>query len=694
MALKLDAGPLDDPPAKPLSSYRAKMCLESLRKDLEYDRALKVEDDAFTASIKQLGIDFEAEMGERLATWDNAHVIPCTETTTITRLRSDVAAARKVRVAVIEVDDSHHGQLCAEAVTHAICERPGKVAVIWDAHLRRWKQLPDGSYEWGQRSGKPDALVLTGPASRPTWAGVDVKCHKVLGGKSKAQDWEFSSLSDHMAMTTVSAKGPFKKSDALQLAHYQRMLEFHGLAGEAKGGIIGTVDSGLPEDQIIWIDLDAMLFDRKRASALDVHDAAFAEAWAVAQRSTARLTDKRKRPLTRPEWKSECKTCAWREVCHEELVADDHPTLLPGVSVAVARTLRDAKVHTVADLALLDTRTAEVLGHGVEQLPKIIVKARKLVERRKGRLSIHTITTSDDGDALLRAGVSTVAQAAGLCEVTATIPSKLDRGASLTAMIDQARVTDYARRRKSTHLYLARNVESLTLPDAVVEYHVDMEEDERIYMWGVRVETRTATSVTTEYVPFETYEHTPESEARVFAEFWTWMQAGIKKASRKYGADKVKVYHYTAAEDRCMRHIVKQYSDVDGVPSSDELEAFLASDHWVDLYPVLAKEVLWPTEDHTLKTLAKYVRFVWRDQDPSGANSQIWYRNACDPSLSDEERQLWQERLQAYNEDDVAATGALVSFFRRLLSVHNPTAKLPSVAALEPHYKRRRRALT
>ena len=46
----------------------------------------------------------------------------------------------------------------------------------------------------------------------------------------------------------------------------------------------------------------------------------------------------------------------------------------------------------------------------------------------------------------------------------------------------------------------------------------------------------------------------------------------------------------------------------------------------VDLYyGVVVPCTEWPTMDHSIKTLATYLGFGWRDQSPSGADSIEWY---------------------------------------------------------------------
>ena len=58
----------------------------------------------------------------------------------------------------------------------------------------------------------------------------------------------------------------------------------------------------------------------------------------------------------------------------------------------------------------------------------------------------------------------------------------------------------------------------------------------------------------------------------------------------------------------------------------------------------------WPTLDFSIKTLAKFCGFSWRDPDPSGASSIEWFDQwvrTGDPGL--------KQRLLNYNEDDCLA---------------------------------------
>lgn len=83
-----------------------------------------------------------------------------------------------------------------------------------------------------------------------------------------------------------------------------------------------------------------------------------------------------------------------------------------------------------------------------------------------------------------------------------------------------------------------------------------------------------------------------------------------------------------------------------------EVEEFIRSSRWIDMYRVLDSQLI--TGDRIgLKLVAGLAGFAWRDDDPDGAASMVWYEQAIagDPEA--------RRRLLAYNEDDVRATRVL-----------------------------------
>jgi hypothetical protein len=69
----------------------------------------------------------------------------------------------------------------------------------------------------------------------------------------------------------------------------------------------------------------------------------------------------------------------------------------------------------------------------------------------------------------------------------------------------------------------------------------------------------------------------------------------------------------------------------------------------------------WPTRDHSIKTLANYLGFTWRDRHPSGAASIEWFDRWCRERNPDVKK-----RILDYNEDDCRATRFVLDGIRSL----------------------------
>jgi len=82
----------------------------------------------------------------------------------------------------------------------------------------------------------------------------------------------------------------------------------------------------------------------------------------------------------------------------------------------------------------------------------------------------------------------------------------------------------------------------------------------------------------------------------------------------------------------------------------------------IDLYfDVVLKATEWPTRDYSIKTLAKYLGFSWRDKHPSGAASIEWFNRYITNKNPD-----IRQRILDYNEDDCRATRVLLDGIRAI----------------------------
>ena len=95
-------------------------------------------------------------------------------------------------------------------------------------------------------------------------------------------------------------------------------------------------------------------------------------------------------------------------------------------------------------------------------------------------------------------------------------------------------------------------------------------------------------------------------------------------------------------------------------------------DHAVDLCAWTRRNLVSPS-GYSLKVIAPLCGFEWRDDDPGGRQSEIWFERmvAGDRSMRD--------RLLEYNEDDVIAQREIRQWVRRNDSGTGPGSGIPSV---------------
>ena len=168
------------------------------------------------------------------------------------------------------------------------------------------------------------------------------------------------------------------------------------------------------------------------------------------------------------------------------------------------------------------------------------------------------------------------------------------------------------------------------------------------YLHGF-VERTKGDNATERFVTFFAADVTPAAEEQAFAEAWAFLQARQPAAT----------YYYSKYERTIYRKLRDKYPDV---CAEADLEALFASPLMIDLYnDVVRKATEWPTRDFSLKTLAKYLGFAWRDTHPSGAASIQWF----DRWVTTGDAAV-RQRILDYNEDDCRATRVLLDGIRAL----------------------------
>jgi predicted RecB family nuclease len=386
------------------------------------------------------------------------------------------------------------------------------------------------------------------------------------------------------------------RRDVLLLDGATRILQAFDSADPAARGAL--IDRNL---RLWWLDLSSPTYSRSNLVAYDGYyrervDALNAlDEWFVTGGTFP----------TSPYWHRECLTCEFSEHCEGELEAVDDVSLTRFTSLAQQDALRDHGVATRAQLARLDPTRARA----ARAVPAS--SDTRTVEDRLGR--------------------------------------KFDR---LDDLIYRARshVRDSALR--------ILDPSQMGCPTADVEVDVDMESyDDATYLWGANVTLNTPTEDVREgYTTFvEWGPLTAEAESRNFAAFWRWL-TGLRATCDAQGRTFAAYCFWAQAEDGAMNRAVA--TAVPGGASPHELDEFRGRvpSAWIDLHD-LAKAQIQTEGPLGLKQLAASAGFEWRDENPSGEASMLWYEVAT--RGGDDTANISRQRILDYNEDDCRATKAL-----------------------------------
>jgi len=200
--------------------------------------------------------------------------------------------------------------------------------------------------------------------------------------------------------------------------------------------------------------------------------------------------------------------------------------------------------------------------------------------------------------------------------------------------------------------------EPISLPEIALELFFDIETDpfrNICYLHGF-LERRNNDNSTEKYSCYFAENPIPEDEKRAFAEAWAYVQRCLPCA----------IYYYSSYEKTHWKKLQEKYPDI---TSEEEIENLFNSENTIDLYnDIVRKKTEWPTNDHSIKTLAAYLGFKWRDPSPSGAESIEWYHQWVERKLSE-----IKKRIIEYNEDDCTATSVLLDGIRNLPLIERGT---------------------
>ena len=192
--------------------------------------------------------------------------------------------------------------------------------------------------------------------------------------------------------------------------------------------------------------------------------------------------------------------------------------------------------------------------------------------------------------------------------------------------------------------------EPVNLPGSERELFFDIEVDpmqDFCYLHGF-VERSNRDNSTERYVAFYATDLSNAAEEKAFADALNYIRQN----------QPCTIYYYSKYERTMWRKLQLKYPDA---CNAEEIETLFAPGSSIDLLEVVRKYTEWPTRDHSIKTLAQYLKFKWRDTDPSGAASIEWFQR-----WSENKDQKIKQRILQYNEDDCLATRVLLDKIKKL----------------------------
>lgn len=190
----------------------------------------------------------------------------------------------------------------------------------------------------------------------------------------------------------------------------------------------------------------------------------------------------------------------------------------------------------------------------------------------------------------------------------------------------------------------------IDLPKVSYELFFDIEDDptqDFVYLHGVYERS----SDRERFLDFTAKDLTREAEKEAWSKFWEYIKS--------LPQDDFAVYYYSSHEKSTYKKMQRSYPDV---ISENEVERFFENPNVIDLYQIILKNTDWPVGSYSLKALAQYCGFSWRDETPSGALSIQWFNEYIETK---DERIL--KRILVYNEDDCKATMILKDRVQELL---------------------------
>jgi predicted RecB family nuclease len=470
----------------------------------------------------------------------------------------------------------------------------------------------------GHRVGLPDLLVRGADRTNGSHAyhPVEVKWHKIIE-RSRPPDSDaeeprvlrYSTLESPGPGSAIEVSGyglriGSRVADFLQLAHYHRMLEACGFGAEdAVAGVVGT-DALIGAPVLAWADLrepQVRTFSRSSPGGWQLRSVL--ERYDHEHAFRIKIALVARQQTGRP---------------------DQDPTLLVSPIVNKECSRCQWWDHCLPQLDPDDVSL---------RIDKAPLDMREIATLRRHGITTITDLVDTELDQLLEWYLPEVSHrggAEGRIRVAARRASMLLEGTSFDR----------------------ETIGPIEIPQAEVEIDLDIESsaDGRVYLWGFLLQyAGESGAVYHEFSQFDDLDN--QSEAALASDAFTWLRSIVDATPSAL------VFHYSAYEVAKIIELARR--------EHTELLDWAAShaeEHFVDLLEIV-KAHYFGVSGLGLKLMARHVGFSWRDDDPGGLNSQLWFAEAVHGETA-ELRSRARRRVLEYNEDDVTATSQVRAWLR------------------------------
>lgn len=365
--------------------------------------------------------------------------------------------------------------------------------------------------------------------------------------------------------------------------------------------------------QGVWPDA-AEIALRDRGSHAVSFEHRTQEMFGILSRCVVMLRDRQEPDLFLSRQK--CSLCHWHADCHRIALRDRHLSLLPGVTPNRFVQLAALGLQTIEDILKLPFDRL-VLSVGPDNAAQIFRQAQANFSNLAIPLTLPISLVRD---------VDRLRQALADPRVD-LLPEKI-----LPLMVAEA------------------------FPDRDIELHFDIEaEPDRDvdFLLGVlEVNRRTGEQQFHAFLA-----EIPEEEGRIWEEFIAFMLS----------RPEAPIYHFCDYEVKTIARLAQRY----GTPPG---QWQVIVDRCVDLHWWATKTVVMPVESYSLKAMARWLGFEWRDPRANGAQCICWYNEWLE--TADRDRLAW---IVDYNEDDCRATYQLKIWLEQFLRLPAMTAQVSTM---------------